>query len=211
MNGQTISWDESKPANTDNVAQGDDQIRSDKTALRVALNDEHNFPATGGANSGYHRFGSARPFVGAASAVSSSGTQGRLMYNSTDSTLWNVGASGVDFLGGPGVLQNANASGTTNAVVNKFYWVAQFGTNRTGVGGAVSGHSFSGSGFSGKPILTVTPLDADSSGAGYGTIVRVLTISQVGFQVSAEDTQSVNQSNITFNWISIGTVSSGVV
>ena len=71
MNGVTIAWDENSPANTDAVGLGDDVIRSMRTALRSALNDEHNFPSTGGADSGYHRLGSGRPFYAAISACSS--------------------------------------------------------------------------------------------------------------------------------------------
>mgnify|MGYP000320013271 CR=1 FL=1 len=111
MNGQTIAWSESSPANTDLVGQGDDQIRCDKSAIRTALDDEHNFPSTGGANAGYHRLGSARPFQAAASQVSSTGTIGRLMVNTTDYSLWGDSATNPVPLGHQNLIVNAGASG----------------------------------------------------------------------------------------------------
>lgn len=204
----SISWSESAPANSDNLGLGAQEIRSFKTAVRTGLDAEHVWPSTGG-DAGVHRLGSARAYVGPASQVSSSGTEGRLLVNSTDSSLWHVGPT-VGLLGHPFALITTNASGTTYAPAARVYTSVQYGVNRTGSAGVVSRHTFSGSGFSGVPMLQVTPLDADSSGAGYGTIVRVLSVSNVGFTVVAEDTQSTNQSNVTFYWMSIGTTASGV-
>lgn len=95
----SIGWSETSPANTDLVGQGDDAIRSLKSTIRVGVGAEHVWPTSSG-NAGAHKLGSARVFVGPSSQVSSADTTGRLMWNSTDSTLNYVGAEGTAAIGG---------------------------------------------------------------------------------------------------------------
>jgi len=103
MSGITIGWDNTTPTATDLVGQGDDIIRSTKTNLQGALDAEHLFPSAGGL-AGTHRAGSARIYKGAASAVSSADTDGRLMLDSTNTRLYYVGSEGTAYLGGQNVV-----------------------------------------------------------------------------------------------------------
>lgn len=100
MSNVSIAWNESSPANTDLVGQGDDEIRSLKSNLRGGLAAEHDWPTSGPANAGGHKLGSARVFVGTNSQVSSADTSGRLMWDSSNSNLNYVGAEGTGFIGG---------------------------------------------------------------------------------------------------------------
>lgn len=99
MSNISIGWNEASPANTDLVGQGDDEIRSFKSNVRGGLAAEHDWPSSSG-NAGAHKLGSARVFVGPTSQVSSADTSGRLMWNSTVSSLNYVGSEGSAFIGG---------------------------------------------------------------------------------------------------------------
>jgi hypothetical protein len=104
MNGVHIAWDEAAPAGSESIGNGDNRIRSMKTDLRTALDDEHVFPSSGG-TAGLHRVGSGRAFYGTQSRVSASTTSapagdGRLMLTSDTSALFGVGSGGTVFIGG---------------------------------------------------------------------------------------------------------------
>src|SRR3989442_6232895 len=99
-----LLWNENAPADTDSVGQGDDEIRSIKASIRNGMAEEHIWPSASGGNLGVHLLGSARPYYGAQSLVSSSGSDGRLMVTSDTSRLFHVGSAGTMFLGGNGVV-----------------------------------------------------------------------------------------------------------
>lgn len=104
MNGVVIAWDEAAPAGSESIGNGDNRIRSMKTDLRNALDDEHVFPSSGG-TAGQHRVGSGRAFYGTQSRVSASTTSapagdGRLMMTSDTTRLFGVGSEGTAFIGG---------------------------------------------------------------------------------------------------------------
>lgn len=115
MSSVTINWVESTPADADGVNFGAGAIRSIQTALRTGLAQEHVWPSSTGLAGGHAR-GSARVFVGPLSQVSSADTDGRLMFESTNSRLWYVGSEGTILLSGrayaevvaPAVLPAAN-------------------------------------------------------------------------------------------------------
>jgi hypothetical protein len=88
------------PSGTSSAGLGDEDLRSIKTTFQQVLDSEHIFPSTGGAGSGAHRKGSAVAFVGTASAVSSTDTDGRLMVTSDTSRLYHVGSAATLYLGG---------------------------------------------------------------------------------------------------------------
>src|SRR5690242_18663246 len=94
LGGINAGWDETVPADSENAGLGAGRIRSLETTVQQVLDSEHNFPASGGANTGYHRLGSARAFYGTQSTVSSSGTDGRLMVTSDTSRLFGTGSGG---------------------------------------------------------------------------------------------------------------------
>lgn len=208
MNGVNIAWDESKPANVDAIGIGDDQIRSDKTALRNALNDEHNFPSTGGAGSGYHRFGSARPFYAAVSAVSSSGTVARLMQTSDTSEVYADTGAAMFLVGGAAALVAANANGVYQAG-DKNKIAVQFGIAAAKASNAyVSLVTYNGSGFSGVPLVYVTPMGTTGAAAPWPNLGTVG--SKTTFAVSFSTVgQAFSQSTTTFAWLSIGTAATG--
>ena len=52
-----MSWNEDLPDGDQSIAVGDDAIRANNEALRVALELEHDFPATPGNPTGRHHFG----------------------------------------------------------------------------------------------------------------------------------------------------------
>lgn len=118
LGGINAGYDTSDPADSKNAGLGAGDIRSFKTNIQGALDNEHQFPASGGSMGG-HRLGSARAFLGAASAISSSDTDGRLMLTSDTSRLYHVGSAVTQFLGGRFALEfsasGASIAGTATA------------------------------------------------------------------------------------------------
>lgn len=161
----TIGWSESAPQNSDNLGLGAQEIRSAKTAIRTALDSEHVFPSTGG-DAGTHRLGSARAFVGSESAVSSAGTDGRLMIASNTSRLFGVGSGGTMFLGGANSLQILASGGAADLLLNNgtallpqtHYWALQAQRVTLGSGGSVA-MTFT-SAYSGAPALFLSIVSA---------------------------------------------------
>ena len=193
----TINWDENAPQNTDSAGQGDDEIRSLKTSLRVGLDGEHVWPSAGG-DAGVHRYGAARTYYGARSLVSSSGTDGRLMVTSDTSQLFHVGSGGSMFLGGANLLSVASFPSPPP----RQYWALELGRGETR-GSVATDIDFPNSGFSGRPYLSITE---SFVGSGQDPIIfRVTLASATGFTVEAVDNLSGALSVGTFDWISIGT------
>lgn len=195
----TIGWDESVPSDTESAGLGDDRIRSLKTSLRQGLDDEHDWPSAGG-DAGKHRRGSAKVYVGSQSAVSSSGTDGKLMHASDTSRLFGVGSGGTTLIGGPRVIQAADFPG---AVPQRHAWVEEFGIATTGApNGAGSsstvGITFPNSGFSGIPYVFVQPSFYTYLG---GNIANFSVVTQDGASCIVECSAGTR----TFAWRSLGT------
>lgn len=190
----TINWNEGSPADTDSAGLGDDQIRSLKTSIRVGLDSEHVWPSSGG-DAGVHRLGSARPYVGVQSLVSSSGTDGRLFQASDTSRLFGVGSGGTTFLGGPTVISAGSFPGT---VPQRAIWVEEFGEGATKSSTTVV--SLPNSGYSGKPYVFVTAYPA--SPLGHSIVLTSVTATQ--FTVGSFNTADT-ASAISFFWRSVGT------
>lgn len=198
MDGVTIAWDEAKPANTDQLGQGDDQFRSDKTALRSALNDEHNFPSTGGANTGYHRLGSARIFHGVnISTVSSTGTEGRLMFADSPGALFYLSATTRQFVGSVAGLSGNDDDGFFNATYHapKF----QCGDVTTSTSDATAIVTYDSS-FSGLPYTLLTP----QIGTSFFYVAKVLYASKASMTIQTADMTGVAQTGVKVNYMSIG-------
>ena len=62
IGGVNIGWDETVPPVTESAGLGYARIQSDKTSTRAGLEAEHIWSSAGGANTGAHVMGSARPF-----------------------------------------------------------------------------------------------------------------------------------------------------
>lgn len=99
LGGIVAGLNTSTPSGTSQAGLGPQDFQSVKTTFQQVLDSEHNFPSTGGAGSGAHRLGSARAFVGTASQVSSSDTDGRFMITSDTSRLYHVSSATTMLLG----------------------------------------------------------------------------------------------------------------
>lgn len=161
-----IGWDETTPADTESLSQGDDRIRSLKTSLRQGLSAEHTWPSAGG-DAGVHLVGSARAYVGTQSQVSSSGTDGRLMWASDTSRFFHVGSAGTSLIGGSRVISVGTTTGFSYP--QRHHWVEEFGIARvpTGSFGSVV-VTIPNSGYSGVPFVQLTQNDTDD----YATVPR---------------------------------------
>lgn len=197
IGGETVNWNEGEPADTESAGLGDDRIRSMKTSVRAGLDSEHNWPSGGGANTGYHRYGSARAYYGVQSAVSSSGSDARLMFTSDTSRLFGVGSGGTSFIGGPGVISAGSYPGL--APPQRHIWVEEFGDGKTVSGSTIV--SIPNSGYSGNPFVFVTAFNTNV----VAQIMTLISVTPTQFTVRSSATDLVGNSNTTFFWRSIGT------
>lgn len=197
IGGSNIAWNNSDPPDTESAGLGDDRIRSLKTSVQEGLDNEHNWPSGGGANTGYHRFGSARAYVGTQSLVSSSGSDGRIMLTSDTSRLFHVGSAGTSFIGGPTVISVGSYPGL--APPQRFIWVEEFGDGKT-VSGATQ-ITIPNSGYSGNPFVFLTAFNTNV----VAQIMTLAAVSPTQFTVRSSATDLVGNSTTTFFWRSIGT------
>jgi hypothetical protein len=195
IGGSNIGWDNATPADTESAGQGDDRIRSMKTSVQQALDNEHNFPAGGGANTGYHRQGSARAYYGTQSQVSAT-TDGRLMVTSDSSRLFAVNSNGTLFLGG----QNVLSAGSSPVGGQRFYWATEFGQAVSDAAG-LARVDIPNSGFSGVPFTVVGMRFAGNN----GSTAQIITISATSFHIGAFNGSAASLNNAALDWISIGT------
>lgn len=201
LGGINAGWDEAVPADSENAGLGALRIRSLETTVQQVLDSEHNFPAAGGANTGYHRLGSARAFYDVESNVSSSGTDGRIMVTSDTSRFFHVGSAGTMFLGGQASPQMASPGAQTA------YWAIEKGTNTAWDSNGSAVVAIPNSGFSTAPIVTVV---ARVQNANLGTTRPFAFLSgsptATTFSVIAWDQQSNSAaSRAAVDWIAIGT------
>lgn len=196
-----IGWNESSPADGDSAGLGDDHFRSLKSSIRVGLDGEHIWPS-GGGDAGAHRLGTARPYVGAQSLVSSAGTDGKVMWASDSSRFFHVGSGGTALVGGPTVLSVGSFPG---AIPQRHYWAVEMGRHFTVSGATVV--NFPNSGFSGIPFFTATARQAQENPTG-GSLGFVVAGNQdatnTSINVYSYSTTGASIS-IGFDWISIGT------
>lgn len=194
-----IGWDETSPADNESAGLGDDRIRSLKTSLRQGLGAEHTWPS-GGGDSGIHLLGSARAYYGPQSAVSSSGTDGRLMVTSDTSNFFHVGSAATVFLGGPRVITRGNYADPTG-MPQRSYWAEEMGQDVTGANGSVV-VTIPNSGFSGQPLIFISGY---STGVGRNPTWGYIPGGANTFTVTAFDaTFSSAASVCPFTWRSIG-------
>lgn len=193
-----IFWDETSPPGTESAGLGNDRIKSLKSSVRIGLDGEHVWPATGG-DAGVHRLGSARPYVGAQSLVSSTGTDGRLMWASDTSTFWHVGSGGTAFIGG---ALGLSAGSYPGAIPQRHAWVVEFGEGLTDVTTGDTIIAIPHSGYSGIPFTVVTQTNTVVIGTPRHVWVNRKTTAQ--FHVSSVLLSGVSSAT-AFDWISIGT------
>lgn len=205
IGGVTGSWNELTPANSSGVSDGNEYIQSIKTQLRTGLAAEHNWPNASGSGFGYHVYGSARPFYGLQSAVSSSGSDGRLMLTSDTSRLFGSGSQGTTFFGGPTVPLMGEHPG---AVPQRHMWVEEFGTVDASAA-STTAVTFPNSGFSGRPYTFLTVSGGDNGAPLVGASVATeLTYDGTGMSIVAFNFNAQTfaiPSGVTIAWRSIGT------
>lgn len=89
-----MAWDAAKPVGSNPISQGDDDIRSNNTALETAIGAEHEF-STGGANSGRHKFAIGDETTIEALADAVDGSVGLVNDARTGNLVWAVRRSSV--------------------------------------------------------------------------------------------------------------------
>lgn len=191
----SIGWNEGAPADSDNAGQGDDQIRSLKTAVRVGLDGEHVWPS-GGGDAGVHRMGSARPYYAVQSLVSSTGTDARLMQTSDTSRFFHVGSGGTSLIGGATAVLAGNFPGT---VPQRHYWALEAGAQEASTGDQET-VTF-GSLYSGIPHVTVSAFTTTNR----TVLLHLRSIGAGNFTVSSYLTAGGFASGHTITWMSLGT------
>lgn len=92
--GSLSDWSDQVPSDDSFVKDGANLIRSDKSIVQQAIQEEHYFEDSA-SSTGIHKPGSARPYYGPSSDVSEAADDGRLMVTSDTSEAWHVGAAGA--------------------------------------------------------------------------------------------------------------------
>lgn len=204
IGGSNIAWDNTSPADTESAGLGDDRIRSMKTSVQEGLDNEHNWPASGGANTGYHRLGSARAYVGTQSAVSSSGTDGRIMVTSDSSRIFHVGSGGTMLLGSATVI--SHGSFPAESLPQRYYWAEESGHQAVAAGNATI--TYGHSGYSGIPFVFVSA-ESDSISATVAVFAAVRNVGKTTFVArmwALSDTITTPEASAgTIHWRSLGT------
>jgi hypothetical protein len=173
----SILWDENSPPDTEGAGLGNERIQSIKTSARAALDVEHVWPSVGG-EAGTHRYGSARPFYGTQSMVSSSGSDGRLMLTSDTSRLFGVGSGGTVLLGAPGIMSIASvviglaAANGGLSVPQRAYFAVEWSRVTSDAAG-VANVTFPNSGFSGVPFVIAQSSETETSTQTIATIAVI--------------------------------------
>jgi hypothetical protein len=211
IGGVPIGWSESEPADSDNAGLGDDVIRSKTSNIRGGLDSEHNWPSSSGTATGYHRFGSARPYYATVSACSSDGTVARLFQTSNTSEVYALTDAQAYLIGGLGVFVSANSSIANGGITpdTKMKLAVQFGLGTCSASLGTDIITFAGSGYSGIPAVLISP---KSSSLFTRPLISVFEQSKASFSARAVDSSSGASygASASFYWFSIGTVASGV-
>jgi hypothetical protein len=199
IGGRNIGWDNTTPGANDDAGLGDDHFRSVKTSIQTALDAEHEFSTTGGANTGRHRPGSAYPYVDVESNVSAGDVAGRL-YATSDRlfVLGDSASSATIFVGSKNAVEHAEDTGTFNHL-----WVEESGAKTLLSSQAVVGFS---SEYSGIPHVQISAWTDSIPSAGSNLVYHLSLVTTGGFvaQVRLIST-GAGQSNGTIMWRSIGT------
>ncbi len=218
IGGLNTGWDNTTPAAGDDSGLGDDHFRSIKTSLQEILDSEHDFTTTGGTKTGMHRHGSALPYVGVQSNVSSADTLGRFYFASDESRLYVLGdasSRGTIYIGGVNSVEH-KGSGTgfstgDDTGARNVIWVTQSGHTQLVSGGiTVVFTNTGGVAYNGIPVVT-----ASIWTSGIDPTLGAVTgwfgaITKTGFVYAGRQTAQVGgaptASKGTVVWQSIGSV-----
>lgn len=204
MTVPTSAWSKNQPSGSSSIRDGDDMIRSDKSVLEAALNDEHYFTPQTSASSvsgGLHRQGSARAFMVARASVttpSSADSAGKLIVCTDTGALLIANSSSVSTLAGGSQPAGAVVTGTLTAVASNIGGssVLTFPTSQYDVGGffAASGGTFTiPAGLGGQYIVTATVIIPSVTTAS----TRNLAIRRDGALIAAQSSMGTNVNAIS--------------
>ena len=191
-----IGWN-AQPSDTDSAGLGDDVIRSLKTSLQIGLSGEHTWPSAGG-DAGVHLLGSARAFVAAQSLVSSSGTDGRLMFASDTSRFFHVGSGGTSYVGSPYNLEIFPYP--SGSAPQREVWVEEHGVGF--VPASSTGTIIAFTGFNGIPFVSASAWSDNVTGPGIALVLSSVGATSFSLLGSVGATTT---SNFSFFWRSMGT------
>ena len=197
------TWDNTSPAAGDDSGLGDDHFRSVKTSIQTAIDAEHEFSTTGGANTGRHRPGSAVPYSDVQSNVSAGDIATRLYFASDTSRLFALGlsaSSATIFIGSKNAVEHGTDTGELNHI-----WVEQSGHDTIDPGGtaAVNFIDKGGSEYSGLPDVQFSIVTDSVPAAGHpGAWMSVLTAG--GFTALCRLGGGTTVSRGTLVWRSVG-------
>ena len=190
LGGVSITWDETAPANGRNAGLGAGDIRSIQSNLRGALDNEHVYPSSGG-TAGGHRAGSVRVFYDTASRVSSTDTDGRLMFTSNTSNLYAVNSATTVLVGGRHAVYgpSSHTAGNELLITSKVtqHWHLEVGQHSLATLGSVSYLTFVAN-FASAPIVVLTPYIGDQ--LTFSVIPTITATNQTIAQVITYNTTS---------------------
>ena len=199
LGGRNVGWDNTSPGSGDNAGLGDDEIRSLKTSMQSALDSEHDWAATGGANTGRHRPGAGRAYVDTQSRLSAGDVSGRLYIASDTSRAFFLGTTSSDitnYVGGRNVLEHAADPGG-----HKFLWAEEGG--HAVVSSGVAAVSYSEK-YSSPPTVVGSCLTTTSPGPVNVQFSQATTggfVAQVRYSATSGEFASWG----TLMWRSLGT------
>lgn len=123
------SFDTNQPSGSSFVRDGDNLLRSDKSTLAGTLDEEHYFNSTSSASAGVHRPGSALPYWGATSSISTVARIGHRPFYDTSTGKLHLVSSASTLGVKIDVSDLRQSSAATNDVIawNGSAWSAQAG------------------------------------------------------------------------------------
>ena len=203
LGGSANTWNESTPADADLVGLGAGAIRSILTNLRGPLDSEHVFPTVGGSVSGIHRKGSAVAFVGTASQVSSTDTDGRLMLTSNTSRFYHVGSTLTQFIGGRFAVEAAPLNQTVASKLSQI-WAIECGVASMATTSTTTTVTLQNTYVTPGAVVVVTRAPSGDNANFVSVQPGVVTTT---FQLNAhayEGTATEPTSAYSVNWIAMG-------
>ena len=204
----TSGYSKNQPSGSSSIRDGDDMLRSDKSILEAALNDEHYFtPQTSAssASGGIHRKGSARVFTGTRASLatpSSADSDGRLYYATDTESLHIIQTSSHSTIYGGSQPFGARAySATTSHSGSETTLAVIMATEDFDVGGFFSAGSHAmtvPSGASGR-YLVIAQINFPSPHTGTARRIALTRAGTTNTLITASALTSTATAPITVN------------
>lgn len=186
------AWDEAKPAGTDAIALGDDQIRKFKLDARERLNVEHDFPsATGNLR---HKFGYGTT---AQRDAITDWVVGSIWFN-TDAITGFIVAQVVSAVG-PVVWQNVASHIITGARGRAF---AGDAITAPAAFADMPNMSVTQT-TNGKPVLINVQVTLNPTGAADGATIRLMIDGVEKCGASAQSAGALQKASVSLTWLEL--------